>query len=223
MRSAQQHLSIPALLLAAALPVHWAQAQTAPATPPNSQPAAEQVIQPQVQRREVKRPEYPSNDFAIGLYGGVYATQNFGSAGVGGVRLSYHITEDFFVDATYGLTKVSDESFRQVLPGGIFVNRTETLTYYGISVGYNVFPGEVFFGRNTAKASQGYVVGGVGSTDFAGQKRQTYHLGFGYRLVLANWVSVQADVRNHVFTLDLLGTRKSTNNPEVTLGATLFF
>jgi outer membrane beta-barrel protein len=220
MRPAQHHLSILALGLAASLP---ALAQTAPATPPNSQPAAEQVIQPQVQRREVKRPEYPSNDFAIGLYGGVYATQNFGSAGVGGVRLSYHITEDFFVDATYGQTKVSDESFRQVLPGGIFANRTETLTYYGISAGYNVFPGEVFFGRNTAKASQGYLVAGVGSTDFAGQKRQTYHLGFGYRLVLTNWFSVQADVRNHVFTLDLLGTRKSTNNPEVTLGATLFF
>jgi outer membrane beta-barrel protein len=218
---APEHLPIPLLLLAAALP---ALAQTSPATtPPGSPPAAEQVIQPQVQRREVKRPEYPSNDFAIGLYGGVYATQNFGSAGVGGVRLSYHITEDFFVDATYGQTKVSDESFRQVLPGGIFANRTETLTYYGISAGYNLFPGEVFFGRNTAKASQGYLVAGVGSTDFAGQKRQTWHLGFGWRLVLADWVSVQADVRNHVFTLDLLGQRRSTNNPEVTLGATLFF
>jgi outer membrane beta-barrel protein len=206
--------------LAAAATVH---AQTAPATPANSQPAAEQVIQPQVQRREVKRPEYPSNDFAIGLYGGVYATQNFGSAGVGGVRLSYHITEDFFVDGTYGQTKVSDESFRQVLPGGIFANRTETLTYYGISAGWNVFPGEVFFGRNTARPSQGYIVAGVGSTDFAGQKRQTYHVGFGYRLIITNWLSVQADARNHMFTLDLLGTRKSTNNPEVTLGATLFF
>jgi outer membrane beta-barrel protein len=198
-------------------------AQTAPATPANSQPAAEQVIQPQVQRREVKRPDYPSNDFAIGLYGGVYATQNFGSAGVGGVRLSYHITEDFFVDGTYGQTKVSDEAFRNVLPGGIFANRTERLTYYGISAGWNVFPGEVFFGRNIARPSQGYLLAGVGSTDFAGQKRQTYHAGFGYRIVLANWFALQADVRNHVFTLDLLGTRKSTNNPEVTLGATLFF
>jgi outer membrane beta-barrel protein len=217
----QQQRSVLALaLLAAAACVH---AQTAPATPANSQPAAEQVIQPQVQRREVKRPEYPSNDFAIGLYGGVYATQNFGSAGVGGVRLSYHITEDFFVDGTYGQTKVSDDTFRQVLPGGIFANRTETLTYYGISVGWNVFPGEVFFGRNTARPSQGYIVAGVGSTDFAGQKRQTYHVGFGYRLIVTNWLSVQADARNHIFTLDLLGTRKSTNNPEVTLGVTLFF
>jgi outer membrane beta-barrel protein len=216
----QQRSALAWGLLAAAAGVH---AQTAPATPANSQPAAEQVIQPQVQRREVKRPEYPSNDFAIGLYGGVYATQNFGSAGVGGVRLSYHITEDFFVDGTYGQTKVSDDVFRQVLPGGIFANRTETLTYYGISAGWNVFPGEVFFGRNTARPSQGYIVAGVGSTDFAGQKRQTYHVGFGYRLIVTNWLSVQADARNHIFTLDLLGTRKSTNNPEVTLGVTLFF
>jgi outer membrane beta-barrel protein len=199
------------------------QAQTAPPTPANTQPAAEQVIQPQVQRREVTKPRYPSNDFSIGLYGGTYSTQNFGSAGVGGVRLGYHITEDFFVDGTYGQTKVSDESFRQILPGGIFANRSEKLTYYGISVGYNLLPGEVFFGRNYAFAQQGYIVAGVGSTDFAGQKRQTYHGGFGLRLILGKWAAVQADVRDHIYTLDLLGRRETTHNPEVTLGLTIFF
>ena len=202
------------LSLALAAPVL---AQTA--TPP----ATEQVIVPQVERRVVKRPSYPSNDFAVGLYGGTYATQNFGAAAVSGLRVSYHVTEDIFVDATLGRSKVSDEAFRQVLPGGVFVNRTETLSYYAISAGYNVLPGEVFFGRNTAKATQGYVLAGVGSTDFAGQKRQTLHVGFGLRLIVADWFSVQADVRDHIFTLDLLGKRQSTQNLEVTAGLTFFF
>ncbi len=192
-------------------------------TPPTPQPATEQVIVPQVERRVVKRPSYPSNDFAVGLFGGTYATQNFGAAAVSGVRLSYHITEDIFVDATLGRSKVSDEAFRQVLPGGVFVNRSETLSYYAISAGYNVLPGEVFFGRSTAKATQGYILAGVGSTDFAGQKRQTIHAGFGLRLILADWFSIQADVRDHIFTLDLLGKRQSTQNLEVTAGLTLFF
>ena len=196
-------------------------AQTSPAPP--ATPTAEQVIVPQVDRRDVKRPKYPSNDFAVGLYAGTYATQNFGASTVTGLRVAYHVTEDIFVDATLGRSKVSDENFRQVLPGGIFVNRTERLSYYAVSAGYNVLPGEVFFGRNYAKATQGYILAGVGSTDFAGQKRQTFHAGFGLRLIVADWFSLQADVRDHVFTLDLLGRRQSTQNLEVTAGLTVFF
>jgi outer membrane beta-barrel protein len=207
------------LLLALTAPAGAQVAAPAPA----AKPAAEQVIVPQVERREVKRPQYASNDFAIGLYTGTYATQNFGASSVSGVRLGYHITEDFFVDATVGRSKVTDEAFRQVLPGGIFVNRSETLSYYSVSAGYNVMPGEAFFGRNAARATQGYILAGVGSTDFAGQKRQTMHFGFGLRLLANNWLVLQADVRDHLFTLDILGKRQSTQNLEVTAGLTVFF
>ena len=211
------------LLALAGLAALTASAAPALAQTPPAASTAEQVIVPQVERRDVKRPKYPSNDFAVGLYAGTYATQNFGASTVSGLRVAYHVTEDIFVDATLGRTKVSDENFRQILPGGVFVNRTEKLGYYAVSAGYNVLPGEVFFGRNYAKATQGYILAGVGSTDFAGQKRQTFHAGFGMRLIVADWFSVQADVRDHVFTLDLLGRRQSTQNLEVTAGLTVFF
>lgn len=183
----------------------------------------EQVIQPQVARRDVKLPKYPSRDFAVGAYLGTYATQNFGSSAVGGMRLSYHVTEDVFVDATLGQTRVTDEAFRQVLPGGIFANKSETLRYWGVSAGYNVLPGEVFFGRSNAKASQGYILAGIGNTDFAGQSRQTLHIGVGVRLILGDRWAVQADVRDHLYSLDLLGLRQSTQNLEVTGGVSLYF
>ena len=77
-------------------------------------PANEQVVVPQVDRRDIQVPKFPSNDFEIGLFGGTYATQNFGTSAVGGVKLGYHITEDFFVEDVYAQTKVSDESFRQI-------------------------------------------------------------------------------------------------------------
>ena len=194
-----------------------------PALAQDTKPATDQVIVPQVDRRDIKRPKYPSNDFSIGLFGGTYSTQNFGSSGVGGVRLGYHITEDIFVEGVFGRTKVSDESFRQVLPGGIFVNRSETVSYYNVSAGWNVLTGEAFFGRSTAKAWQGYLIAGIGSTDFAGTRRQTVSYGFGLRLVLNDWFAVQADVRDHTYSLDLLGKRQSTHNPEVTAGITVFF
>ncbi|HSB23445.1 MAG TPA: outer membrane beta-barrel domain-containing protein, partial [Burkholderiaceae bacterium] len=112
-----------AVAFALAAASSWSAAQTTPAP----QPGNDQVIQPQVERREVKLPKYPSKDFEIGGYLGTYAMQNFGSSLVAGVRLGYHISEDFFVHAVYGQTKVSDESFRQILPGGIFAQPEETL------------------------------------------------------------------------------------------------
>jgi outer membrane beta-barrel protein len=142
----------------------------------SQQPGNEQVIVPEVDRREVKLPRYPSNDFEIGLFTGTYATENFGSSVVGGVRLGYHITEDFFVQGVYAQTKVSDEAFRQVLPGGVFADEDEKLAYYNLSVGYNVLPGEVFLGRKRAKATAVYVIGGIGSTKFNDQDRKSTRL-----------------------------------------------
>jgi outer membrane beta-barrel protein len=200
------------------LPLAAFAADTAPAAADT-----QQVIVPEVDRRDVKPPRIPSNDFELGLYGGTYATQNFGSSAVGGLRLGYHITEDFFVEGVYAQTKVSDESFRQILPGGVFANETQTLKYYNLSIGYNLLPGEIFFGSKRAKASAVYVIGGVGSTSLLEQKRQTFNVGLGVRLFLADWASVQVDMRDHVFSLDLLGKRQSTQNLELTAGLTFFF
>ncbi|HEU5293497.1 MAG TPA: outer membrane beta-barrel domain-containing protein [Burkholderiaceae bacterium] len=203
----------------------WCVAQTT--TP--QQPGNEQVIQPQVERREVKLPKYPSKDFEIGAYLGTYAMQNFGSSLVGGVRLGYHISEDIFVQAVYGQTKVSDESFRQILPGGIFAQPEETLKYYNLSVGYNILPGEVFWGRSTAFASSLYVIAGIGNTNFIAsdkvnhRNRQTINYGAGIRVLFHDRFSVQMDMRQHIFDLDILGKNESTKNLEWTGGVSFYF
>ena len=211
--------TIALVLLAAAAPAF---AQSADPQPPK--PAGEQVITPQVDRRDIKLPRFASNDISVGVFAGRYATANFGSSTVTGLRLGYHITEDVFVDASYGRAKVTDEAFRQIFPnGGIFPTPKQNLTYYNVLAGYNLLPGEVFFGKSNAKISQGYVVGGIGSTDFAGQKRQTAVAGFGLRVVFASWFAAQVDVRDHIYSLDLLGKRQSNHNLEATAGLTVCF
>ena len=79
---------------------------------------AQQPVEPEVARRPVRVPKLPSNDFQASLFAGVYATENFGSSSVSGVKLGYAITEDVFVEGAFGKTTVSDEAFRQILPGG---------------------------------------------------------------------------------------------------------
>ena len=184
---------------------------------------SDQVIVPQVERREVHKPKYPSNDFEIGLFAGSYSAQNFGTHFDWGARIGYDITEDFFVEASYRRTKVSDAEFRNILPGGIFTAEQEKLQSYDLSLGWNFLPGEVFIGKNWAKASTMYAIGGLGSTKFDSQRMQTWNFGLGAKLFLADWVALRADVRDHIYTLDLLGKRGSTQNPEVTVGFAFFF
>jgi outer membrane beta-barrel protein len=184
---------------------------------------SDQVVVPEVERRDVHKPKYPSNDFEIGLFGGTYSSQNFGTAFAWGGRLGYDITEDFFVEASYRHTKVSDAEFRNILPGGIFTAEQQKLQSYDLSLGWNFLPGEVFIGRNWAKASTMYAIGGLGSTRFDSQRMQTWNFGLGAKLSLADWVALRADVRDHIYTLDLLGKRGSTQNPEVTVGFAFFF
>ncbi|MED5622100.1 outer membrane beta-barrel domain-containing protein [Ideonella sp. BN130291] len=216
-----RHFSKLSSLLACALGLLLPSAHAADAAPAAA--GSQQVIVPEVDRRDVKPPRIPSNDFEVGLFGGTYATQNFGASAVGGLRLGYHITEDFFVEGVYAQTKVSDESFRQILPGGVFAEETQTLKYYNLSIGYNILPGEIFLGSKRAKASAVYVIGGVGSTSLLEQKRQTFNVGVGVRVFLADWAALQVDMRDHIFSLDVLGKRQSTQNLELTAGVTFFF
>ena len=206
--------SLAALLAAASL------AALAQSTPPANN---DQVVIPQVDRRDIEKPKFPSNDFEVGLFTGSYATQNFGSSWVYGARIGYHITEDFFVEGVYGQTKVSDELFRQILPGGIFLKDTEKLSYYNLSIGYNLFPGEIFIGGRRAKPSQFYLIAGAGTTKFVDQSKPTFNVGFGYRVYLADWAALQLDLRDHIFSLDLLGKRQNTQNLELTGGLTFYF
>jgi outer membrane beta-barrel protein len=212
-------------LAAAILLAPLAVAAQTPAQP--QQPANEQVIVPQVDRRDVKLPRFPSNDIEIGAFAGTYSTENFGTSAVSGLKLGYHITEDVFVQAAFGRTTISDENYRLVFPAGIFPEPQRKLSYYNVSAGYNLLPGEIFIGRNIAKATAFYVIAGVGSTSFnistTDQKAQTMNVGFGMRLMVYDRISIQVDVRDHIFSLDLLGKRQKTNNVELTGGVSFYF
>ena len=213
------HLLRSSLAAACGFLAFAAVAQSTPAP----RPAGEPIVVPQVDRRDVRVPKYPSNDVEVGTYIGSYATENFGTSLVYGVRLGYHVSEDFFVQGVYAQTKVSDEAFRQILPGGVFAGESNKLNYYNLSVGYNILPGEVFLFSSRARPSQFYVIGGVGSTKFVNQRKATYNFGVGFKVFLTDWASLQVDLRDHIYSVDLLGRRENTQNIEFTGGLAFYF
>jgi outer membrane beta-barrel protein len=68
-----------------------------------------------------------------------------------------------------------------------------------------------------------YVIGGVGKTSFAGDDRFTANIGMGLRMMPLDWFAIHADVRDHIFDIDLLGREKTAHNLEAHVGVTFFF
>jgi len=81
----------------------------------------------------------------------------------------------------------------------------------------------VFLGRNFAMTSAFYILAGVGSTDFGGDKKFTVNFGGGYRVLPADWIAVHVAVEDRVYNSDLLGVSKLASNLEAHIGATVFF
>ena len=193
------------------------------APPPTSEPPG-QVIDPEVERREIKEPAIDREDFEIGAFAGIMSIEDFGSDLVYGVRLAYHLTEGFFVEGTVGQSEGGLTSF-EVLSGGarLISDSERTLTYYNLNLGYNILPGEVFIGEGRAYNTNLYLIAGLGSTRFAGDDRFTVNFGAGYRFLLTDSIALHIDFRDHLFDIDLLGEEKTAHNLEGHLGLTVFF
>ena len=182
----------------------------------------EPVIPAQVERRDVHVPKIKANDVEVGAYVGILSVQGFGTKPSAGLRLGYHVTEDFFIEGTYGRSKVSDESYRRLgIP--LFSSEVIPLTYYNLSVGVNLFPGEVFVGRDWAMTSVVYLIGGVGNVKFNGESHTAYDFGIGIRVLPKDWLSARFEIRDHMFSSDLLGKNELTHNFEMTLGLAAYF
>ncbi|MFO7286609.1 MAG: outer membrane beta-barrel domain-containing protein [Gammaproteobacteria bacterium] len=182
------------------------------------------VIEPRVERREVDVADIDTENFELGVFAGQISVEDFGVNTVGGVRFAYHVTEGFFVEAAAGRADTEPTSFERLSGAAQLLTDSEReYTYYNVSLGYNILPGETFIGRNRAMNMALYVIGGVGSTKFAGDDRFTLNFGMGMRLLPLDWLAVHADVRDHIMDLDVLGSQKTVHNLEAHVGVTFFF
>lgn len=182
------------------------------------------VIEPRVERREVDVADIDTENFEVGIFAGQISVEDFGVNTVGGVRFAYHVTEGFFVEAAAGRADTEPTSFERLSGAAQLLTDSEReYTYYNVSLGYNILPGETFIGRNRAMNMALYVIGGVGSTRFAGDDRFTLNFGMGMRLLPLDWLAVHADVRDHIMDLDVLGSQKTVHNLEAHVGVTFFF
>jgi outer membrane beta-barrel protein len=194
---------------------------------PLTAPAAEQpeqVVRPEIERRDIKEADIDTEDFEIGGFFGVMNVEDFGTNPVYGARLTYHVTELVFVEGAYGHTDTDETSFERLSGAAQLLDDNDRkLDYYNLSFGFNLLPGESFVGSKWAFTSDFFIVGGVGSTSFAGEDEFTWNIGFGYKVLANDWLALRVDARDHVFDVDLLGEKQTNHNLEFTGGLSIFF
>ncbi len=204
-----------AAVMAAGLSVAHAQA-------PDPRQREDAVIEPPLERPEVVIPRIDTENFEFNVFAGVLSVQSFGTEPVYGARAAFHLTEYFFLEASYGQSSLRDRSYRRLgIP--LFESEKERLTYYNATLVFNALPGEVFLGRGRAYTSALYLALGAGNTRVADEDHFTYLVGLGARVLPTDWLSLRVDLRNHIFETDLLGERERTHNLELTAGLGIFF
>ena len=60
----------------------------------------EEVIAPEVARREVEVPKIKSNDYELGVYLGMYSVEDFGTNPLAGLYFAYHLPRTYSLAAS---------------------------------------------------------------------------------------------------------------------------
>lgn len=184
---------------------------------------ASKTAEPTIKREKIDVDSIDAYDVEFGVFAGAMSVVDFGTNPVAGFKVAYHVTESIFTQMSYGTTDTEPSSFEVISGTNLLTDEQREYTYYDLSVGYNLLPGESFVTDETVVNSAFYGTIGIGSTDFAGDQRYTYTLGLGYRLLFNDWLAMHVEVKDHVFDIDILGEDKTTHNINLTLGITAFF
>lgn len=189
------------------------------------------LIEPHILRLDLDEAEIDTENHEVGIYYGQFNVEDFGTNETVAITAAYHVTEDFFVEGVYGMSDLQQPVESGFTPNPIINEDELELTYYNLSLGINIFPGEAFVWKDWAFNSQFYLIGGVGITEYVFDvKETTINAGAGYRLIVLDWLALRFDVRDHIFKRDgriseAFGDSEEeiTHNVEIRAGVSIFF
>lgn len=183
-----------------------------------------QQVEPDISQSSISENVLDSENWLLGLRGGMINIEDFGSSALGALQLSYHINEDFYLSAEYAMAKAGRTSFEELSGAAPLLTDSERQwRYYGAHVGYMLLPGEVFLNRNYAMNSGLSVFAGGGNVDFAGDKVFALQLGSQFRLYATDWLALELTFSDYIFETTILARNKTTHNLSLALGVAVYF
>lgn len=181
-------------------------------------------VKADVERRQIFDDLLDSENFEVGIQGGIISIEDFESSGWLGVHIGYHITENFYVKARYGQAKGGETSFEKLVNSApLLTDAQRELTSYGLNIGYNLLPGEIFFSENLVLNSIFSIELGAGSTEFAGDEQFTVNVTANYRVFINDWVAWDIGMSDYIFDTQVTGESKATHNLNFVTGLSIYF
>ncbi|MBU2870789.1 outer membrane beta-barrel domain-containing protein [Colwellia sp. E2M01] len=177
-----------------------------------------------VEKRDVLEDILDDENFEIGVQVGIMSIEDFGSNAWVSAHFTYHISEFFYAKARYGQSEAGTTSFENLVNASpLLTDEQRELSYYGLNIGYNLMPGEVFLGRDFALNSAFSIELGAGTTQFAGDDKFTVNVGVNQRLFLTDWIAWDIGMSDYIFDTDIAGENKTTHNLNFTTGFAFYF
>ena len=198
--------------------------QTETSTEQSLEASVDPQVKPQVERRQVLEDLLDSENFEFGVKVGLISIEDFESSTWYAGHFAYHISEDFYLKAEYGQATAGTSSFERLSnTAPLLTEDQRDLTYYGLNLGYNILPGEVFLGDDLAFNSVFSVELGGGTTEFAGEDQFTINFSTNFRIFMNDWIAWDIGVTDYVFDNQITGENKTTHNLNFTTGVSFYF
>jgi len=177
-----------------------------------------------VDKRTVLEDVLDDENFELGAQFGIMSIEDFESNPWVSVHFAYHITEFFYAKARYAKSEGGQTSFEKLVNvPPLLTDEERELSYYGLNIGYNLMPGEVFLGRDFALNSVFSIELGGGTTDFAGDEKFTVNLTANYRIFLTDWLTWDIGMSDYIFDTNITGENKTSHNLNFTTGFAYYF
>lgn len=177
-----------------------------------------------IERRTVLDDLLDNENFEFGAQIGLISIEDFESKPWVSGHFSYHMNEYFYAKALYGYSKAGITSFETLANvSPLLTDKQRKFSFYGINIGYNLMPGEIFLGKDFAFNSMFSIEVGGGSTDFAGDNQFTVNFAANYRVFLTDGLTWDIGMADYVFDTTVTGKRKTTHNLNFTTGLSYYF
>lgn len=161
--------------------------------------AAAQAVDPNIRRPDVQVKQIKAQDYELGGYAQSVTLDRNHTVGLYGVRAAYHKTDNFFVEGSVAYSStIGFEDIRQIVGAG----EDPGLDYstYEFSVGYNLFPGDLYITKSYTLPFSIYAIGGFGYVDYESDSHTAYSFGGGLRITPTDYFAIRIELRDQAWS-----------------------
>ena len=162
--------------------------------------------------------------FELSVMGGVYAADLLSASYLVQGGLTYHVTEDVGLEASFAYSRAESELVRIIENDrGITLIRLDQPVYiYQAHLLWTIAYGKMrWFGAEIGRFDLNLAIGG-GVTDNQTSRGLTGSFGIGAKFFFGEWFAIRIDIRDQILEQELLGESAIVNNLTATLGFSLF-